>query len=315
MRLRLILFVSSLLSLFIVATSASAQLTSVKVGHNGFSDESVFYLGREVGIFKKQGIDLELIYIPGGSLSMQALIGKSLDLLLAGGTPLVYAQLKGADLRMIGGVNNLLPYVLVAREGITRAEQLKGKKIGISRFGSNTDFVVRLAATQLGLNPKSDIQIIQTGGQDARVVALKSGAVDATVLTPDVAFIGRSLGFTALLDFVEKGIEYQHVGVGARVDYLKSQADVARRFMRAYLESIRYYFSHKEEAVKKSMQLLKTNDPQVGEIGFDLRRKTLPTDGKPTVKGMQLVLDAAVEDDPKAKTLTPQQLIDLSFLP
>jgi ABC-type nitrate/sulfonate/bicarbonate transport system substrate-binding protein len=123
------------------------------------------------------------------------------------------------------------------------------------------------------------------------------------------------LGFTALLDFVEKGIEYQHVGVGARVDYLKSQADVARRFMRAYLESIRYYFSHKEEAVKKSMQLLKTNDPQVGEIGFDLRRKTLPTDGKPTVKGMQLVLDAAVEDDPKAKTLTPQQLIDLSFLP
>jgi NitT/TauT family transport system substrate-binding protein len=223
--------------------------------------------------------------------------------------------LKGADLRMIGGVNNLLPYVLVAREGITRSEQLKGKKIGISRFGSNTDFVVRLAATQLGLNPKSDIQIIQTGGQDARVVALKSGAVDATVLTPDVAFIGRSLGFSALLDFVEKGIEYQHVGVGARVDYLKSQADVAKRFMRAYLEAIRYYFSHKEEAVKKSMQLLKVDDRKVGEIGFDLRRKTLPTDGKPTVKGMQLVLDAAAEDDPKAKSLTPQQLIDLSFMP
>jgi len=246
---------------------------------------------------------------------MQALIGKSLDLLLAGGTPLVYAQLKGADLRMIGGVNNLLPYVLVAREGIARAEQLKGKKVGISRFGSNTDFVVKLAATQLGLNPKSDIQIVQTGGQDARVVALKSGAVDATVLTPDVAFIGRKLGFNTLLDFVDKGIEYQHVGIGSRTDYLKSQGDTARRFMRAFLESIRYYFSHKDEAVRKSMQLLKVDDRQVGEIGFDLRRKTLPTDGKPTVKGMQLVLDAAAEDDPKAKTLSPQQLIDLSFLP
>ena len=315
MKLRSILWLWFFLLLISIASNAPAQLTSVKVGHNGFSDESVFYLAREAGIFKKHGIDLELIYIPGGSLSMQALIGKSLDLLLAGGTPLVYAQLKGADLRMIGGVNNLLPYVLVAREGITRAEQLKGKKIGISRFGSNTDFVVRLAATQLGLNPKSDIQIIQTGGQDARVVALKSGAVDATVLTPDVAFIGRTLGFNALLDFIDKGIEYQHVGVGARTDYLKSQADVAKRFMRAYLESIRYYFSHKEEAVRKSMQLLKVDDRQVGEIGFDLRRKTLPLDGKPTVKGMQLVLDAAAEDDPKAKTLTPQQLIDLSFLP
>jgi NitT/TauT family transport system substrate-binding protein len=315
MRLRFISLLSSLLPLVIIASSSPAQLTSVKIGHNGFSDEAVFYLAREVGIFKKHGIDLELIYIPGGSLSMQALIGKSLDLLLAGGTPLVYAQLKGADLRMIGGVNNLLPYVLVARENITRAEQLKGKKVGISRFGSNTDFVVKLAATQLGLNPKSDIQIIQTGGQEARVVALKTGAVDATVLTPDVAFIGRKLGFNALLDFVEKGIEYQHVGVGSRTDFLKSHGDVAKRFMRAYLESIRYYFSHREEAVKKSMQLLKVDDRQVGEISFELRKKTLPTDGKPTVKGMQLVLDAAVEDDPKAKTLTPQQLIDLSFLP
>lgn len=315
MRLRSLSFLSFLVPLIIIANSAPAQLTAVKVGHNGFSDETVFYLAREVGIFKKHGIDLELIYIPGGSLSMQALIGKSLDLLLAGGTPLVYAQLKGADLRMIGGVNNLLPYVLVARENITRAEQLKGKKVGISRFGSNTDFVVKLAATQLGLNPKSDIQIIQTGGQDARVVALKSGAIDATVLTPDVAFIGRKLGFNALLDFVEKGIEYQHIGIGSRIDYLKSQGDTARRFMRAYLESIRYYFSHKDDAIRKSMQLLKVDDRQVGEIGFALRQKTLPIDGKPTVKGMQLVLDAAVEDDPKAKTLSPQQLIDLSFLP
>jgi ABC-type nitrate/sulfonate/bicarbonate transport system substrate-binding protein len=315
MRLRLVSLLPFVLLPLVIADSARGQLTSLKVGHNGFSDEAVFYLARDVGIFKKNGIDLELIYIPGGSLSMQALIGNSLDLLLAGGTPLVYAQLKGADLRMIGGVNNLLPYVLVTRENITSAEQLKGKKVGISRFGSNTDFVVKLAATQLGLNPKSDIQIIQAGGQEARVVALKSGAVDATVLTPDVAFIGRKLGFHALLDFVDKGIEYQHVGIGSRTDYLKSHGDTARRFMRAYLESIRYYFSHRDEAVKKSMQLLKVDDRQVGEISFELRKKTMPVDGKPTVKGMQLVLDAAAEDDPKAKTLTPQQLIDLSFLP
>ena len=85
--------------------------------------------------------------------------------------------------------------------------------------------------------------------------------------------------------------------------------------MRAYLEAIRYYFSHEEETARKSMQLLKVDDRQIGEIGFELRKRTLPADGKPTVKGMQLVLDAAVEDDPKAKSLSPQQLIDLSFLP
>ncbi|HEX9454047.1 MAG TPA: ABC transporter substrate-binding protein, partial [Candidatus Binatia bacterium] len=186
---------------------------------------------------------------------------------------------------------------------------------GISRFGSNTDFVVKLAATQMGLNPKRDIQIIQAGGPDARVVALKTGVVDATVLTPELVVLGRKLGYHTLFDLVEKGIEYLQIGVASRADYLKSQNDTARRLTRAYLESIQYYASHREEAIKKSMQLLKLNDRQAAEIGYDYRLKTLPADGKLSVKGMQLVIDAAAEDDPKAKSLTPQQLFDLSFLP
>ena len=246
---------------------------------------------------------------------MQALIGKSLDLLLAGGTQLVYAQLKGADLRMIGGLNNRLPYVLMARENITSAEQLKGKKVGISRFGSNTDFVVKLAATQLGLNPKRDIQVIQVGGQETRMAAMKTGAIDATVLVPELVLVGRKLGFNPLLDFVAKGIEYQHIGVASRTDYLKSQADTVRRFMRAYIESIHYYLSHRDEAVKKTIQMLKVDDRQIGEIGFDIRIKTLPADGKPTIKGIQLCLDDAAEDDPKAKSISAESLIDLSFIP
>jgi hypothetical protein len=123
------------------------------------------------------------------------------------------------------------------------------------------------------------------------------------------------LGFNPLLDFVAKGIEYQHIGVAARMDYLKSQGDLIRRFMRAYLESIHYYLGHRDEAVKKTLQLLKIDDRQIGEYGFDNRLKTLPADGKPTVKGIQLCLDDAAEDDPKAKAITAQSLIDLSFLP
>ena len=294
---------------------AASQLTSVKIGHNAFTDETVFYLGRDVGIFKKHGIHLELIYIPGGSLSVQALIGNSLDMLLAGGTPLVYAVLKGADLKFIAGLNNRMPYVLVARDGINSADQLRGKKIGISRFGSNTDFVVKLAATQMGLNPRRDVQIIQVGGPDARVVALKNGIVDATVITPELVLLGKKLGYHTLYDLVEKGIEYLQIGVAARTDYLKSQNDTARRLTRAYLESIRYYVSHREEAIKESLKLLKIDDRQAAAAGYDYRLQTLPADGKLSVKGMQLVIDAAAEDDPKAKSLTPQQLFDLSFLP
>ena len=315
MRHRHVATIIVLLALLGATDYAAGQLTSVKIGHNAFTDETVFYLGRDVGIFKKHGIHLELIYIPGGSLSVQALIGNSLDMLLAGGTPLVYAVLKGADLKFIAGLNNRMPYVLVARDGINSAEQLRGKKIGISRFGSNTDFVVKLAATQMGLNPKRDVQIIQVGGPDARVVALKNGIVDATVITPELVLLGKKLGYHTLYDLVEKGIEYLQIGVAARTDYLKSQNDTARRLTRAYLESIGYYVSHREEAIKESLKLLKIDDRQAAEAGYDYRLQTLPADGKLSVKGMQLVIDAAAEDDPKAKSLNPQQLFDLSFLP
>ena len=312
---RVTIVIVVLIALLAATDYAASQLTSVKIGHNAFTDETVFYLGRDVGIFKKHGIHLELIYIPGGSLSVQALIGNSLDILLAGGTPLVYAVLKGADLKFIAGLNNRMPYVLVARDGINTPDQLRGKKIGISRFGSNTDFVVKLAATQMGLNPKRDVQIIQVGGPDARVVALKNGVVDATVVTPELVLLGKKLGYHTLYDLVEKGIEYLQIGVAARTDYLKSQNDTARRVTRAYLESIRYYVSHREEAIKESLKLLKLDDRQPAEVGYDYRLQTLPADGKLSVKGMQLVIDAAAEDDSKAKSLTPQQLFDLSFLP
>jgi NitT/TauT family transport system substrate-binding protein len=315
MPLRSILFLSFfLLQLFSITTNAPAQLTSVKVGHNGFSDESVFYLAREVGIFKKQGIDLELIYIPGGSLSMQALIGKSLDLLLAGGTPLVYAQLKGADLRMIGGVNNLLPYVLVSREGITRVEQLKGKKLGISRFGSNTDFVVRLALGQLGLNP-ADVTVLQVGGSQSRLVALKAGTIDATVLSPEEALAAQKVGLNTLLDFVAKGVEFPHVAIVAREEYLQAQAPLVKRFMTAYVEGIRFFKSRKEESVRKMMVLSRLNDREIAEKAFDVYTRSLPDDGRPTIKGLEAVLADFAREEPKAKGLTVAQIVDLSFLP
>lgn len=147
------------------------------------------------------------------------------------------------------------------------------------------------------------------------MVALKSGIVEATVVPPELVSLGRKLGYHTLFDLVEKEIEYLQIGVAARSDYLKSQNDIARRLTRAYLESIKYYVGHREEAVKEAMKLLKIDERQAAEVGYEYRLKTLPVDGKLSVKGMQLVIDAAAEDDPKAKSLTPQQLFDLSFLP
>src|SRR5262245_37292593 len=138
---RSLLFLAMLGLFWTHAAGSSAQTTNLRIAFNGFGGTAPLYLGQDVGIFKKHNLNLEMIFIPGGSLSLQALIGKSLELLLTGGPPVVNAYLQGARIKIVGGATNLLPYTFVATGGIRSAEQLKGKKIGISRFGSNTDYV------------------------------------------------------------------------------------------------------------------------------------------------------------------------------
>jgi NitT/TauT family transport system substrate-binding protein len=292
----------------------SAQTTNVRIAFNGFGGVVPLYMGDDAGVFKKQGLNLELVFIPGGSVSLQALIGKSLDLLLTGGPPVVNAYLQGAKIKIIGGVVNLLPYMFVVTTGIRSGEQVKGKKIGISRFGSNTDYVVRLALNQFGVTP-NDVQIIQVGGSQARLVALKAGAIQATVLSPEEALVAQKMGFNVLFDFIEKGIEFPHVNFVARDDYLETQPQTVRSFMRAYLDAVRYYKTHRAEAVKKIMSLSKLPERQMAEVVYDGSLRATPDDGKPTVKGMEVVLEAAGKENPKAKFLTVQQLLDLKFLP
>ncbi|MGE5853194.1 MAG: ABC transporter substrate-binding protein [Deltaproteobacteria bacterium] len=299
---------------WVSAQPAAAQLTTLHVGFNGFYGAAPLYVAQDAGIFRKHGLRLELIFIAGGSLSTQALIGKSLDLLQTGGPPFLNAYLRGARLKIIGGVTNILPYVLITSSRVASAEQLRGKKIGISRFGSNTDFVVRLALGILGLTP-ADVTVLQVGGSQSRLVALKAGTIDATVLSPEEAMAAQKLGLNPLLDFVAKGVEFPHVNIVAREEYLQEQAPLVKRFMAAYLETIRFFKTHKEEAVRKMMVLSRLNDREIAEKAFDVYTRSLPDDGRPTIKGLETVLADFAREDPKAKGLTIAQIVDLSFLP
>ena len=153
-QMKTIKLVVALISIWLALAAAVVHAqTNVRIAFNGFGGTAPLFVGQEAGIFKKQGLNLELVFIPGGSLSLQALLGKSLDLLMTGGPPVLNAYLQGAKIKIIAGVTNLLPYTFVVGTGIRTAEQVKGKKIGISRFGSNTDYVVRLALNQFALAP------------------------------------------------------------------------------------------------------------------------------------------------------------------
>jgi NitT/TauT family transport system substrate-binding protein len=297
---------------------ASAEVVTIRHGTTAAisTEKVILALAKDAGILKKHKLAVEVVLITsGGTLATQALVGQSLDLLATGATPFLHGYIEGADIKIIGGVNNRFPYTFMARSNISTPAQLKGKVVGITRFGSIDELATRMALSQFGLNPKTDVKIIQVGGSASRLAALQSGSIDASALVSGYSDVGRKLGLNVLMDLAEREIEYQMTAIVARSDFLKSRSDPVRRFMRAYLEGIRYYKTHRDEAIKKAMEALKTDDRQLAETDYNTRSRALPDDGKPTLKGLQLAIDELAKENPKAKNVTPQQLIDMSFLP
>jgi NitT/TauT family transport system substrate-binding protein len=304
-------------SLLLFLSSASAEVISLRHGTTAAisTEKIILALAKDAGILKKHQLEVEVVLITsGGTLATQALVGKSLDLLATGATPFLHGYVEGADIKIIGGVNNRFPYTFMARDNITTPAQLKGKVVGITRFGSIDELATKIVLSQFGLNPKTDVKIIQVGGSASRLAALESGNIDASALVSGYSLLGRKLGLNVLMDLAEKDIEYQMTGLVARNDLLKSRGEAVRRFMHAYLDGIRYYKTHRDQAIKKTMEALRTDDRQLAETDYNTRARALPDDGRPTLKGLQLAIDELAKENPKAKNITPQELIDLSFL-
>ncbi len=307
----------ALLVSLLMETSVFAQPTKIRVASTAATstEKVAFALAKEAGILKKHNLELEIILITGGPVAMQALLAKSLDIITTSATVFLHGFVEGADVKIIGGVNNRFPYTFFSRPNITTPAQLKGKVIGITRYGSTDELATRMALEQFGLNAKTDVKFIQGGGSAGRINALQAGSIDATSLISGVSHVAKKAGMNPMLDFAEKEIDYQMTGVVARGDYLKSNPDALRRFLRAYVESIRYYKTNRADAIKETMKAIRTDDRQLAEADYNFRSRAFPDDGKPTLKGIQLAIDELAKENPKAKNVTPQQVIDLSFLP
>ena len=307
----------ALLAILLLSGPAYAQVSKIRLGTTAATstEKIAFALAKDAGILKKYNLELEVILIIGGPVAMQALIAKSLDILTTSGTVFLHGFVEGADVKIVGGVNNRLPYTFFTRPNITVPGQVKGKLLGITRYGSTDELATRMALEQFGLNPKTDVKFIQGGGSAARINALQAGSIDGTSLISGVSHVAKKAGLIPLFDFADKEIEYQMTGVVTRGDYLRNNAELLRRFLRAYVESIRFYKTNRAEAIRETMKAIRTEDRQIAEADYVFRARAFPDDGKPTLKGIQLAIDELVKETPKAKGVTPQQVIDLSFLP
>jgi NitT/TauT family transport system substrate-binding protein len=302
-----------LLGLCGTATAQQAPLTKVRMAYDGYSMTSApLNYAVQQGIFKRFGLDITPTFIEGGSMLTQAVVGGSLDVAQNGYTPATAAAVQGADVVIIGGIANTLPYQLVVRAGLTTAD-LKGKNIGISRYGSSTDAAADFALKHLGYTRK-DVNILQLGGAATRMAAALSGRIDGTFEQyPDTAEMTRQ-GFHVLLDLNDVVRDYPNTSFVTSRAFLKSNRAVVKKFLMAMATAVHEFKLNPAVAIKQTQTFLKVQEEANVRAAFESYKGAYPDRLDISLKGISSVLETLAAKEPKARSVAPEQLVDRSLL-
>jgi len=298
-----------------MAGAAAAQAPiKVRVAYEGFSMTSgpLNYADKQ-GIFKRFGLDVTPIYIDGGSTLTQSLVGGSVDIAQNGYTPAIAAAVEGADVVIIGGISNKLPFQLVVKNSITSAAQLKGQSIAISRYGSSTDTAADFALKELKLT-HNDVTVLQLGGAATRIAAAISGQIAGTMEQyPDTAELERR-GFHVLVDVTDIAGDYPNTSFDTSRAFLRSHPEVVKRFLMAMATAVHDYKANPSVAIPLTQKFLDVKDEANMRAAYEAYVKIYPDDLRPSLKGIGLVLQEIAKKSPKAKAVKPEQIVDSSVL-
>jgi NitT/TauT family transport system substrate-binding protein len=273
------------------------------------------WLAREAGIFAKHGLDVEVIATPTGVEGMNALIAGEVQFLQISGGTTASAALGGADVMVVGTTLDTLVQQLIARPEIEKAEQLKGKTVGITRFGTSIDVGVRLALRHFGLVPEKEVAIVQVGGMESMVAALQSNRIQAGILSYPAITQAKKLGHHMLLDVASLGVQYAFTGMTTRGRLVKEDPDLVRRYMMAQTEAIARAKRDKSTALKVMGKYLRTANPAALAESYDVDvQKYMLKVPLTTNEAMRSVLDDLAARIPKAKDSDPRRFFDDSFV-
>ncbi len=308
--------IAKLLLTLVLLPGAAAAQTKLKVAYpTTVGSMAVIWVAKEAKLFEKHGLDVDLIYVAGSSRVAQAMLARDIPIAEIAIPAVIQADLSGADLVMLAGPNHKPGQKIMVRPEIKRREDLKGKRIGITRFGTSDDFLLRYVLGQWNLVPDRDVALIQMGGSPEILAGLASRAVDGGMLSSPLHLQAIKFGYGLLADLSAIGIDYQGAGVVTSRSYLREAPDTVRRYLRAYVEGLHRLKTDKSFAVKVIGKYSRIADPDALEETYQhYAVKVMPKAPYPTLKGIQMVLDEIGARTPKAKTLAPENFIDTSYL-
>jgi len=315
-RHRILIWATPLLLALFAAPSVSWSLEKVRLGYSGVgSGEEVHHFTKEVGLFNKAGLDVEIIYIPGGSTVVQAMASGEVQFGRGSATEVVSAHMAGFQLKILAALIDKFVYSFVTPATIAKPQDLKGRAVAISRFGSGSDFITRMALKSWGLEPGKDVTILQVGNSPERLAAIVGGKVHGSILSLSQTPRAKKLGLRVLADLSQIDTEYPQGVLYVTSSLIEKRPDLIRSFLSAYVEGIRQFKTNKQVAfniIAKSSGL--KDRAEIEEYHSLLSKSFLLDYPMPTLSGVKTVLEDLGSKNPKVREIKPEELLETRFL-
>ena len=300
--------------LWLQCGTASAQtVTKLNVVYPAITGVmTALWVGAESKAFQKHGVDITLLYIASAPQVVRVMLAGESQVTVTGGAPVVNANLSGADLVFIGGIVNVPAFYLMAAPEITNMDQLRGKTVGVTRFGSSSDFAMRYVLQEHGLRPEKDVTLLQLGGMIELATALSKRLIAAATLSSPADLRVRKSGAHEVVNMAKVGVSFPQSAIVTTRSYLQAHADHVANFLKGYSEGIHRMLADKNAAKKVIAKYSRETDPEILESTYQYGVDYIAPIPYPAREGIAEILRQS--NHPKAKLANPDDFIDMSLV-
>jgi NitT/TauT family transport system substrate-binding protein len=291
--------------------SAADKLVADYGGHAGF--QSAVWVAKDLKIFDKNGLDVEVIMITGSARSVAALMGGSTQFATGSATGPLAAATKGSDIKILAASYNKFPYAFVVKPEIRTPKDLRGKKVNILNYGGSNDLALQLALKEWGMK-LSDLQVIVGGDAPTRLGSLMAGRTDATILSPPHLTIAVKSGYRVLADMGDMSANFPQSTLNVKGSFLKENRDVVKRFLRSYGEAIHVIKTQREKTINVFAKRMRIDDPETLKTTYEYFAPRFSFPPRVSLEGVRDTLNFYAEHNSAFKNRKAEEFLDQSLM-
>ena len=303
----------SILYIFLASTVWAGETVRIAYISDSPGSSAPYWIAKEAGLYKKYGLEPELIFINGSTRGIQSLIAGELEFAGAVGTSAINGRLAGGDIAIIDGLVNTLPYYIIGKPAIKSPENLKGRAAATHIPGTSADFALRLTLRKFGIDYQ-DIKAVMVGGASARFAAVINGQVDFTMVTDSGKIQAENAGMKLIIDMAKLKIPFQFTCTVASRSLIRDHPQTAEKMVKAIAEAVHFFKTNKKEAIAIMAKYTRGQKPAVLEGSWEAYKTLLEEDTYPTLEGLNDILAVQANWDRKAANAKAQEFVDLRFV-